>query len=51
MRILFAVKCVNKLLWLIGINMSTTSYFMLQWMKQRKEELEKQIAAKKKEQK
>ena len=30
--------------------MATTSYFMLQWMRQRKEELEKQIAAKKQEQ-
>jgi hypothetical protein len=29
--------------------MSTTSYFMLQWMRKRKEELEKQIAAKKKD--
>ena len=49
MKILCAVKCVNRLLWLIGINMATTSYFMLEWMRKRKEELEKQIATKKKE--
>jgi hypothetical protein len=27
--------------------MATTSYFILQWVRKRKEELEKQIAAKK----
>lgn len=31
--------------------MKTTSYYTLQWMRKRKEELEKQIAAKKQEQK
>jgi hypothetical protein len=30
--------------------LKTTSYFTLQWMRKRKEELEKQIAAKKREQ-